>query len=492
MLKVVDTDDDTISNSFSSTDEFYFAFFSNAKKSFEHIRQLKENARSQASNPAIHKLRFSYEDWRVANSDATPSDHFFKKRFSPPCSPSASSFVSPAHSLSLPPSPIKLASAEISSPLSHADFALAAENALLKAPNNSWSLKPWPKHRKTTSEGSISSFFASQPAAPPNMQNLREQYLFPHGDKSILGSFICYMVSNVLPKIGRLCLSENHLSFRSKLIGVRSKALIPLDDIEGLCEEKASLVFYHGLYLRMKNQSELWFEFHSSEARNKCFRLLSNLCRNSTTTTSSTTLNSSTSQFPQLALDHSSSISDAAAHGTEDAAGGFNGCTKGPQQYYPTSSHIASSLTTTLLHEIHSNDSNFCASLNNEQFYSLPPIANSTETTVTATSSLHITCVTIGTRGDVQPFIALCKGLMKHGHTCRLATHEEYRDWIESHGIEFRRLGGNPAELMKLCVDNGMFSISFFREAASKVCVVWGCWVIYSWSSCVNGLTICW
>lgn len=81
---------------------------------------------------------------------------------------------------------------------------------------------------------------------------------------------------------------------------------------------------------------------------------------------------------------------------------------------------------------------------------------------------MHITCITIGTRGDVQPYIALIKGLMKDGHTCRLATHEEYREWIEGFGIEFKPVKGDPAELMQLCVDYGMFTVGFIREALKK------------------------
>lgn len=69
--------------------------------------------------------------------------------------------------------------------------------------------------------------------------------------------------------------------------------------------------------------------------------------------------------------------------------------------------------------------------------------------------SLHFTCITIGTRGDVQPYIALCKGLMKEGHRCRIATHDEFQGWIEEHGIEFRTVGGDPGELM----------VSFFEYA---------------------------
>lgn len=87
---------------------------------------------------------------------------------------------------------------------------------------------------------------------------------------------------------------------------------------------------------------------------------------------------------------------------------------------------------------------------------------------VNAPAKMHITCLTIGTRGDVQPYIALCKGLMKEGHKCRIATHEEYRAWIEGFGIEFAVVQGDPAELMQLCVDYGMFTVGFIREALSK------------------------
>lgn len=83
--------------------------------------------------------------------------------------------------------------------------------------------------------------------------------------------------------------------------------------------------------------------------------------------------------------------------------------------------------------------------------------------------SLRITCLTIGTRGDVQPYIALCKGLIKEGHRPRIASHAEFQPWVESHGIEFAPVDGDPAELMRICVENGMFTYSFLKEASAKV-----------------------
>src|SRR5690606_9217115 len=35
---------------------------------------------------------------------------------------------------------------------------------------------------------------------------------------------------------------------------------------------------------------------------------------------------------------------------------------------------------------------------------------------------------------------------------------------------EFAQVEGDPAELMRICVENGMFTYSFLKEASSKVC----------------------
>jgi hypothetical protein len=69
-----------------------------------------------------------------------------------------------------------------------------------------------------------------------------------------------------------------------------------------------------------------------------------------------------------------------------------------------------------------------------------------------------ITCLTIGSRGDVQPYIALCQGLIEKGHACTIATHEKFRDWIIQSGVAFRPLAGDPEELIKHCTKNGKFA----------------------------------
>ncbi|KAK4701533.1 hypothetical protein P7C70_g4700, partial [Phenoliferia sp. Uapishka_3] len=78
---------------------------------------------------------------------------------------------------------------------------------------------------------------------------------------------------------------------------------------------------------------------------------------------------------------------------------------------------------------------------------------------------LRFTCLTIGSRGDVQPYIALCKRLMAEGHSCKIASHEEFRTWVEGHGIGFQAITGDPAELMQLMMGGNFFSFSVFRNA---------------------------
>ena len=63
--------------------------------------------------------------------------------------------------------------------------------------------------------------------------------------------------------------------------------------------------------------------------------------------------------------------------------------------------------------------------------------ASSTFLTFKPKRSLHFTFLTIGSRGDVQPYIALSMGLIADGHKCRIATHGEFKDWIESVCEEF-------------------------------------------------------
>ena len=61
---------------------------------------------------------------------------------------------------------------------------------------------------------------------------------------------------------------------------------------------------------------------------------------------------------------------------------------------------------------------------------------------------MRIAIISLGSRGDVQPYIALGKGLQKAGHIVRLASHENFESLISSHGLEFFPMTGNVQEFM--------------------------------------------
>jgi sterol 3beta-glucosyltransferase len=62
---------------------------------------------------------------------------------------------------------------------------------------------------------------------------------------------------------------------------------------------------------------------------------------------------------------------------------------------------------------------------------------------------MHTTIVTVGTRGDVQPYLALGLGLKDAGFRVRLATQSIYAPLIQSHGLEFAVISGDPRATME-------------------------------------------
>lgn len=67
---------------------------------------------------------------------------------------------------------------------------------------------------------------------------------------------------------------------------------------------------------------------------------------------------------------------------------------------------------------------------------------------------LNIVIQIVGSRGDVQPFIALGNALQCHGHRVRIATHDVFADFVRDSFLEFFPIGGDPAKLMAYMVKN--------------------------------------
>lgn len=57
---------------------------------------------------------------------------------------------------------------------------------------------------------------------------------------------------------------------------------------------------------------------------------------------------------------------------------------------------------------------------------------------------MRVTMLTVGSRGDLEPFLALGAGLLRAGHEVRLATHRPYAEQVLAAGPEFAELPGDP------------------------------------------------
>ena len=84
---------------------------------------------------------------------------------------------------------------------------------------------------------------------------------------------------------------------------------------------------------------------------------------------------------------------------------------------------------------------------------------------------MNITIISLGTRGDVQPYVALGLGLKKAGHNVRLATHGEFSSFVDSYGLEFFPVEGNIQALLEGEAGKGMLGsgnnkFDFFRHFA--------------------------
>lgn len=102
---------------------------------------------------------------------------------------------------------------------------------------------------------------------------------------------------------------------------------------------------------------------------------------------------------------------------------------------------------------------------------------------------MNITILTAGTRGDVQPYVALGLGLKKHGHSVRIATYESFRSFVVDHGLGFAPLIGDPfAELKsksgKKMVNSGKNPIKFLLNSFQLHAPNMGQFLVDSWNAC--------
>lgn len=85
---------------------------------------------------------------------------------------------------------------------------------------------------------------------------------------------------------------------------------------------------------------------------------------------------------------------------------------------------------------------------------------------------MRIAIIALGSRGDVQPYLALATGLQAAGHSVVLATHEEFTSFLAEYGIEIAPLPAGVSsiaanEVGRRLRDSGQNPFTFIRQVAA-------------------------
>ncbi|WP_420643396.1 glycosyltransferase [Candidatus Leptofilum sp.] len=93
---------------------------------------------------------------------------------------------------------------------------------------------------------------------------------------------------------------------------------------------------------------------------------------------------------------------------------------------------------------------------------------------------MRIVIIALGSRGDVQPYVALGKGLLAAGHEVRLMTHDAFEPLVTAHGLEFWIARGNvqavaESDEMQALLEKGNFLAinAYTAKAAQKAALEW-------------------
>ncbi|KAG1826254.1 uncharacterized protein BJ212DRAFT_335509 [Suillus subaureus] len=383
---------------------------------------------SPDSSKALHALSKAF-------TIATPTDHTY------PPSTSVSDLASSPSAKYIPssapwnvgvPSWLKVPRSRLGTSTSNASSLSAPPSGggiheVYSVPSNAESAA---RRSSGSAQGDLGYSVLETPEAvvdPEATEKFRSAFAFDEKE-ILLGYFIGYLF-RLLPVPGRLYVSTNYFCFKSTgPLSSKTRMILPIRDVLSVEKTKGTRFGHYGLTVVIKGHEELFFEFGFDDRRKAFVGILEQ-------------------QMEEVRKRASAGDVPVLSQGKKDAL---------------------------ILEEFepgNSSDSDPAPPLESMS-ESLPAVmftsSSSTFLTFKPKESLHFTFLTIGSRGDVQPYIALAKGLMEDGHRVKIATHGEFREWIETHGIEFGYVGGDPAELMRICVENGTFTVAFLKEGLSK------------------------
>lgn len=65
---------------------------------------------------------------------------------------------------------------------------------------------------------------------------------------------------------------------------------------------------------------------------------------------------------------------------------------------------------------------------------------------------MRVLILTFGTQGDVQPYVALARGLLAGGHEAAVCTAEGFREPVSRNGVPYEHMGNDMLELTQSAV----------------------------------------
>lgn len=309
-----------------------------------------------------------------------------------------------------------------------------------------WSANP--DHYIKLDDVEDDKYYVKNASERENNEKRFRKHFSLNSDSKLVATYHCHLKRSI-PVYGKLYLGSDKLCFRSLIPGISTKMILPLKDIENCANEGGTNFKYSGLIVTVLGMESLILEFGSQKSRNDCLTMI----------------------LQQLEIIHADESWAPKAHEWGVAAKYRDPSQK--EDMIMRSNHqlrerdIALAKAKIRIARLrHLEDRISTASgiefpliFEDSLFY---------QTEVRPAKSYNITLLTIGSRGDVQPYIALGKGLLNEGHSVTIATHSEFKDWIEKHNLIFKEIAGNPAELMSLMVTHGSMSVGFIKEASSK------------------------
>lgn len=293
------------------------------------------------------------------------------------------------------------------------------------------------------------------------VERFRNYFSLPKSER-LVASYFAYLQRNI-PLYGKIYIGNSKICFRGLLPGSSTKMILPFADVENCYNEKNFSFGYSGLVLVINGHEELFFEFSANESRDDCgYLILKQL-----------------DFFKHVVSEKDTSYNNSSNSSNENCG----------RSVMLSSSYSSASLNTFFqVADLKKNEDkiNRVQAGNSQVPIIIKDLTFSKPDSIKPTRSYKFVCLTIGSRGDVQPYIALCKQLIKEGHSATIATHGEFKEFVESRGILFKEIAGNPTELMAFMGNYSTISVSFIKDAKAKFSKWIDELLKTSWSACID------